>query len=57
MVSRWTSVCLSVRISFPADNLNKHQWIFTKLGMCIDIVKIWFGIADGQISSIFDGVI
>ena len=22
--------------------------------MCIDIVKIWFGIADGQISSIFD---
>ena len=41
MVSRWTSVCLfvrqSVRISFPDDNLNKHQWIFTKLGMCVDI--------------------
>ena len=35
---------------FPDDNLNKHQWIFTKLGMCIDIVEIWFGIADGQIS-------
>ena len=23
--------------------------------MCIDIVEIWFGIANGQISSIFDG--
>ena len=22
-------------------------------GMCIDIVEIWFGIANGQISSIF----
>ena len=35
--------------SFPDDNLSKHQWIFTKLGMCIDIVEIWFGIANGQI--------
>ena len=43
--------------SFPDDNLNKHQWIFTKLGMCIDIVEIWFGIANGQNSSNFDGVI
>ena len=43
--------------SFPDDNLSKHQWIFTKLGMCIDIVEIWFWIANGQISSIFDGVI
>ena len=43
----------SVRFSFPDDNLSKHQWIFTKLGMCIDIVDIWFGIANGQISSIF----
>ena len=43
--------------SFPDDNLSKHQWIFTKLGMCIDIVEIWFGIANGQISSVFDGVI
>ena len=51
-------MCLSVRpsvdrpsvcLSFPDDNLSKHQWIFTKLGMCIDIVKIWFGIANGQI--------
>ena len=38
--------------SFPDDNLSKHQWIFTKLGMCINIVEIWFGIAYGQISSI-----
>ena len=43
--------------SFPDDNLNKHQWIFTKLGMCIDIVKILFWIANGQISSMFDRVI
>ena len=70
MVSRWSSVspsiCLSVHLSyvhpsihfsFPDDNLSKHQWVFTKLGMCIDIVEIWFGIANGQISSIFDGVI
>ena len=28
--------------------------IFTKIGMCIDIVEIWFGIADGQISSVID---
>ena len=34
--------------SFPDDNLSKHQWIFTKLGMCIDIVEIWFGIAKVQ---------
>ena len=26
--------------SFQDDNLSKHQWIFTKLGMCIDIVEI-----------------
>ena len=43
--------------SFPDGNLSKRQWIFTKLGMCIDIVDIWFGFANGQISSIFDGVI
>ena len=35
---------------FPDDNLNKHQWIFTKLVMCIDIVEIWFGISNGGIS-------
>ena len=43
--------------SFPDDNLSKHQWIFTKLGMCIDIVEIRFGIANGRISSISDEVI
>ena len=47
----------SARFSFPDDNLGKHQWIFTKLGMCIDIVEIWFGIPNGQISSNFYGVI
>ena len=36
----------SVRFSFPDDNLSKPQWIFTKLGTCIDIVEIWFGIAN-----------
>ena len=43
--------------SFPDDNLSKHQWIFTKFGMCIDIVAIWFGIANEQISSNFYRVI
>ena len=42
--------------SFPDDNLSKYQWIFAKLGMLIDIMEIWFEIAYGQISSIFDGV-
>ena len=42
---------------FPDDNLSKHQWIFMTFGMCIDIVEIWFVIANGQISSIFNGVI
>ena len=36
---------------------SKHQWIFTKLGMCIDIMEIWFVIANGQISSNVYGVI
>ena len=39
---------------FPDDNLSKYQWIFTKLGMCTDIVKVWFGIANGQSTSFFD---
>ena len=43
--------------SFSDDNLSKHQWIFTKLGVCIDTVEIWYGIANEQISSNFDGVI
>ena len=40
--------------SFQDDNFIKYQWIFTKLGVCIDIVDICFGIANGRISSIFD---
>ena len=43
----------SIYFSFPDDNFSKRQWIFTKLGMCIDIVEIWFGIANGQICQIF----
>ena len=38
--------------SFPDDNFSKYQWIFMKLGLCIDIVEIWFGIANGKISSV-----
>ena len=34
-----------------------YHWISTKLDMCIGIEKVWFGIADGQISSIFLTVI
>ena len=40
---------------FQDDNLSKFQWIFAKLGMSIDIVEICFGIANGQILSVFDG--
>ena len=47
----------SVRFSFPDDNLSEHQWIFTKLGIYIDIVERCFGIANGQISSNFYWVI
>ena len=36
-------------VSFPDDNLSKCQRIFTLLSMCIDIVEIWFGTANGQI--------
>ena len=57
------SVCLSVVhtsvhpsiISVPDDNLRWCQWIFIKLGVCIDIVEIWFWIV--QISSIFYRVV
>ena len=43
-------VCMCVHPSiflFLNDNLSKYQWILNKLGICIDIVEIWFGIADG----------
>ena len=32
-------------LSFPDDNLSKYQGILTKLGSCIDMKEIWFGIA------------
>ena len=43
----------SIRFSFPDDNLSKHQWIFTKLGMCIDIVEFWFGLLMGKFHQFF----
>ena len=46
-------ICQSI-ILFLEDNLSKYQWILTKLGMCIYIVEIWFGIANVQILTIFD---
>ena len=40
--------------SFPDDNFqSKNQCLFTRFGMCIGIVELWFGMAYGQISSIF----
>ena len=43
--------------SFPDDNLSKCRGILNKRGTCIDMKDIWFGIANGQIWSIFDRVI
>ena len=39
------------------DDLCKYQGILTILGTCIDIKTVWFVIANGQISSMFDRVI
>ena len=39
--------------SSPDDNLSKNQWIFTKLGVYVDIMEIWFGIANRQILSVW----
>ena len=51
-------VCLPyIRISFPDDNLSKHHWLCTKRSMCIDIVEVWFEIANGQILSILTELI
>ena len=53
MDPRWTSVCLSVRpsicrtsvrISFPDDNLSKHQLILTKFGMHLILLRSGFGL-------------
>ena len=43
--------------SFLDDNFSKLQGILTKLAICIDSKGIRFGIANGQISSNFYGVI
>ena len=43
--------------SFPDDNLSKCQGILTKLDTCIDMNETLFGIANWQISSMFDRVI
>ena len=48
------TACDTCIFSFLDDNFIEYQWIFTKLGMCIDMVDICFGIANGRISSIFD---
>ena len=40
--------------SFLQDKFSNCQGILTKIGICIDIKEIWFWIANGQISSIFD---
>ena len=42
------SVVLPSVLSFPDDNFSKYQCIFTKLGVCIDIVKIVFGLLKGK---------
>ena len=38
----------SVRFSFLDDNLSKHQWIFTKLSMCIDMWRSGLGLLMGK---------
>ena len=48
---------LSARNTFSDDNLSEYEWIFTKLGMCNDLVEIWFGIANCHITSTLDRVI
>ena len=47
---------------FLDDNFGKDQWIFTKwiftkLALCIDIVELCTGKANGQISSVTDSII
>ena len=34
------SACSTSIFSFMDDIFSKYQWIFTKLGICIDVVKI-----------------
>ena len=48
---------LDINVSRPSiflfldDNLSKCQWIFAKLGTSTDMVELWFGITNEQISS------
>ena len=60
MVSHWLFVCPSICRMYVL--LYFHLWlitwvnvngIFTLLGTCIVIVKIWFGVANGQSLSIY----
>ena len=41
------SACYMSDFSFPDNNFSQCHWNFTILGMCIDIVQIWFGVANG----------
>ena len=50
MVSHWLFVHPSIFL-FPDNNLSRR--ILIKLGVCIDVVEIWFGIVNGQLLSIF----
>ena len=34
--------------SFPDENLSKHQWIFTKLGMCTELWRSGLGLLMGK---------
>ena len=52
MVYCWLTIRPSVIhpsvFSFLDVNLKKCQMSFTKLGVCIDIVDIWFGLPVGK---------
>ena len=52
-----TVICLKHAYIFVLTTMSKCQGILTKLGTCINIKEIWFGIACGQISSMFDRII
>ena len=41
--------------SFLDDKFSKYQWIFKKLGVCIDIVEIWFKLM-GKFCQFFTGL-
>ena len=47
------SACHTSFFSFSDNNLSIYQWVFTKLGMCIDSVEIWFGLLTGKFHEFF----